>query len=167
MTRYSTCLTLLFVLLCSIAKAQVPDYFSNNPEWRILHQLDSQYPCIQYTNFVTYLNGDSTIANNTYKKIYKRGVIDYMYYGQPTNDPNFSCYGADTFNVYQGLVRQDSMSIYQWDGDKDTLLMHFNLTIGDTINDWSLYNSSGWVITSLDSVQINSEYHLYFTQTKV
>lgn len=162
MVKNTTYLILLLFVLCSVANAQIPDYFSNNPEWRISHQLDSQYPCVEYTDYVTYLNGDSIIANNTYKKVFKRGIIDYMYYGQPPNDPNFSCYGTDSFNEYQGLVRQDSMSIYQWDGNKDTLLMNFNLTIGDTINDWSLYNSSGWVITSMDSVEINADYYLVF-----
>lgn len=135
------CLTLL--LSSGALNAQV-DYFANNPEWNQASSclLDG---CYDYQDFVYYINGDSTINSETYKKFYKRGQSNLS--SGPTGPP---CGPFTTYDDLTYLVRQDGYQVYLWTGVNDTLLYDFDVAIGDTFP--VTYNVCDEYIV-LDSIQ--------------
>ncbi len=139
--KASICLLLL--LLSGFVHSQV-DYFANNPEW---NQASSCFSdgCYDYQDFVYYINGDTIVNAQTYKKCYKRGQSN-MATG-PTGPP---CGPFTTYDDLAHLVRQDGYQIYLWNGANDTLLYDFDIAIGDTFP--VTYNVCDEYIV-LDSIQ--------------
>ncbi|XOV68454.1 MAG: T9SS type A sorting domain-containing protein [Fluviicola sp.] len=155
---------LLVLITCStftfFASAQA-DYFANNPEWNQASSctLDG---CVDYRDFVYYINGDSTVNANTYKKVFKRGQ-SVMTDG-PTGP---ACGPFTTYDALAHLVRQDGYQVYLWNGNNDTLLYDFDVAIGDTFP--VAYNVCDHYIV-LDSVELVSfggqqRRKLFFTET--
>ncbi|GAB5418068.1 MAG: hypothetical protein Crog4KO_31480 [Crocinitomicaceae bacterium] len=120
------------------------DYFANNPEW---NQASSCFSdgCYDYQDFVYYINGDTVVNAQTYKKFYKRGQSN-MSTG-PTGPP---CGPFTTYDDLAHLVRQDGSQIYLWNGVSDTLLYDYDIAIGDTFP--VTYNVCDEYIV-LDSIQ--------------
>ena len=58
----------MFLLSAINIQAQIPDYFANNPQWRVDAMCAVPAPCIENDEYVYYINGDSTIGNHIYKK---------------------------------------------------------------------------------------------------
>ena len=77
-------LLLSIVFLQTVAIAQIPDYFANNPVWRQNSQCSNMAPgnlCIANENYVYRVSGDSVINDTTYKVIWKSGVRTFYSYG--------------------------------------------------------------------------------------
>lgn len=112
-------------------------------------------PCVVDDDYNIYIEGDTTIGIYTYHKLYKNGYISslcpppgYYYYGQ-----------------YWGAFRQDipARKVYLYESGKDTLAYDFNLNVGDTLPATScLYTGFTYIVQSIDSTLIGSEYHKRF-----
>ena len=105
-------LTLLITISVLVVSAQTPDYFTDNPKWRLSSQCAIPYPCIENQEYVYYVNGDSTIEGLTYKKIYKRGTLQQTPMGEV--DPG-TCNLSMTFNQFHALLRQEEKKIFIYD----------------------------------------------------
>lgn len=160
--RTFTILTLLILTLR--ISAQVPDFFSNNPEWRQSTGCGAGTSCVEEEEYVYYLNGDSTIGDFTYKKVFKHGILEQKWYNSPPIPT--SCDSSWTFNHFHALVRQEEARIYikQWDFP-EALLYDFELAVGDTLpitwNQW--YEDI--VVLSIDSLLVGNHYRKVFNLT--
>lgn len=129
----------------------------NNAMWRVDH---NSTPCgspyvkesFQYT-----MGADTIVGVYSYKKIYASGM--------------FLCGSPAYFsNNYIGGLRNDSINkkvYFLFPGYADTLLYDFNLIVGDTmftLGGSLTYTptSYSYVITSIDSVLVGSNYHKRF-----
>ncbi len=120
-------------------------------------------PCLEIYNYVYYLNGDSIIGDNTYKKVFKSGVKEFSWMG-PWPPPDSTCSGSNWFNYLQALVRQDGRKIYIHDvGQNEALLYDFDLAVGDTLPETSFYYAQDdIVISSIDSILVGESYRKIF-----
>lgn len=154
--------TIIFILcfLSLNAFSQVPDYLNNSPEWRIRQTIDWNYPCIPIHDYTLYTNGDTVIGSYTYKRIRKHGKTVMTYFAPP---PDNGCNGTTYYNESAGFVRQDALRFYQYiEFVGDTLMYDFDLALGDTTPTTSVWNSGDWIVTSIDSLLINGNYHKKF-----
>ncbi len=145
-------LLLLFFSLFSYVYtiAQVPDYFADEPEWN-QYKFCANGGCFQDFTFIHYLNGDSTINSISYRKVYSRGYVI-----NDNVDPwTPGCTGTHFFDEFDGLIRQDGMSIYKWDGTRDTLLYDFDVSIGDTLPQTAIHSSTTTIVDSISTIVIN------------
>ena len=145
--------------------AQLPNYFDNNPQWRQEFVFGGFYPCIEYDNYVYYLNGDSTIGNLTYKKVFKRGEVKREWFAPPP--PVWCEEGPFLYDYFQTLMRQDSLRIYLYESGVEFLLYDFDLAIGDTLP--TTYNvwMDDIVVTGVDSILVGDSYRKVFTHSEV
>lgn len=155
-------LQLIFIILSAVSYSfGQADYFSGNPEWNQSSSCTID-GCVDYRDFVYYINGDSTINTQTYKKFYKRGQ------SIKTDGPlGPECGPSTTYDALAHLVRQDGYQVYLWNGTNDTLLYDYGISVGDTFP--VAYNVCDRYIV-LDSVeqitfggQLRNKY--YFTET--
>lgn len=154
-------LIVLFYLQVGLILGQTSTYhpfpIANNAVWRVDY---SETQCDQYhpTRRYQYTTGsDTTIGNFSYKKVYVSGMqlCGNIIYIEST---------------YAGAIRNDSTNrkvYFCFPNYTDTLLYDFNLSVGDTmLGCRSFLNNAPtiypYVITSIDSVLINSSYHKRF-----
>ncbi len=116
----------LVLLLTAFSSYSQADYFGNNPEWNQASSCTFD-GCIDYQDFVYYINGDSIINTVAYKKFYKRGQSELA--AGPTGP---ACGPFTTYDDLAYLVRQDGYHVYLWNGANDTLLYDFDVAVGDT-----------------------------------
>lgn len=150
----------VFGLFCvAFTYAQVPDYFANDPKWVCGSWNSDQWnaPSIPYTSTnVYYLNGDTTIGNNTYRKLYSRGETTYS--GPPP---------TEYFDYFTGnFLRQDNRSIWIYSNHSGTekLLVSYDYEVGDTVKG-DIFNQCGYkydTIQKIDSILIGSDYRKVF-----
>ncbi|MCR9172585.1 MAG: T9SS type A sorting domain-containing protein [bacterium] len=156
--RFLTSAFALFILTAGFTQV---DYFANNPEWNQASSctLDG---CVDYRDFVYYINGDSTINALTYKKCFKRGQ-SVMTDG-PTGP---ACGPQTTYDDLAYLVRQDGYQVHLWNGTNDTLLYDFDVAVGDTFP--VAYNVCDRyiVLDSVEQITFGGQQRrkLYFTET--
>ncbi len=151
---------LLFALLTFFndVHSQVPDFLGNNPEWYSEEPDDTQYPCLPKHYYTVYLNGEQTFGSYTYKKAFRHGVTNYTLFADPNQYPPGYCTGSDPIDQFEGYIRQDSLKFYTYISGQDSLLYDFDLQLGDTTPETSVFFSGGWIVTSIDSVLINGFY---------
>jgi len=147
--------------LCSVfANAQAYIYHTmpdSNAVWRVDHNFTPCGPPYLNSSYQYTMGVDTTVGIYTYKKIYKSGM-------------GF-CGGSGYYfsNYYVGGMRQDSINkkvYFVFPGFGDTLLYDFNLNVGDTMHTVGAYlgdptnpASYSYIITSIDSVLVGSNYH--------
>ncbi len=154
-------LTLALLILAYSAHAQVPDYFSDNPEWRQDWWFGGAMPCLEIYNYVYYLNGDSVVGNYTYKKVFKRGKHEYNWMAPP---PSGYCNGSYFYNFFYVLIRQDSLKVYIREGNNnEALLYDFDLAVGDTLPETYFLMEDDIVVTSIDSILVGESYRKVFS----
>jgi len=152
------------LILAHTVSAQVPDYLDNDPKWRQEWLFGGYMPCLEIHNYIYYLNGDSTVGNFVYKKVFKRLEIDYNWMAPP---PPIMCEGSSYYDVFCALIRQESLKLYLNDNDNDYLLYDFDLTVGDTLPiTWNMW-IEGIVVTSIDSILIGDIYRKIFNLNDV
>lgn len=149
-----------FTSIVLTSSAQV-DYFANNPEWNQASACTFD-GCVDYRDFVYYINGDSTINTQTYKKFYKRGQ-SVMTDG-PTGP---ACGPYSTYDNLVHLVRQDGYQVYLWNGTNDTLLYDFDVAVGDTFPEAYNVCDRYIVLDSIEMVTFGGQQRrkLFFTET--
>jgi len=155
-------LIIINTILVINATAQLPDYFSNNPEWRIDTQVFYTLPCGIERNMVYYINGDTILNNITYQKLYRRGIgSEFMMV--PDEDP---CNISWPFVEISAFIRQEFEKIYVLDifSSTEELYYDFSMEVGDTIQG----PMASWIhqetIKAVDSIEIAGEYlkRLYY-----
>lgn len=110
---------------------------------------------VDYT-FSEFLQGDTTINNYIYHKIYMSGYVhEHCQFGNFVNNWNYFN------NVYEGAYRQDTLlkKIFFYYSNTEWLLYDFNLNVGDTLFG---YQRCGEVVSSIDSVLIGNNYRKRF-----
>ena len=156
MKSFST-LFLLLVILSS--QSQNINYLENDPVWRQITTAGYYYPCILDYNYVYYLDGDSIVENQTYAKVYRRGILEHTWFSSP---PAYNCEGTLYYDQFWTLIRQDSLKlfIYNWDGE--SLLYDFDLNVGDTLTQTYTLMQNDVVVSAIDSILIGDDYRKVF-----
>jgi hypothetical protein len=147
---------LLFTILslsAFIGQAQSINYFDNNPVWSI-YSLDTTTSCQIYDTFIYYLNGDTLIGSDTYKKVFRQGDVVTVWTEIVPPDPDCFPY---SYNLPWTYIRQDGQRILEWSTIDSTekLIYDFSKISGDTIGNIL-------VIDSLDSIYIQNNYRKLF-----
>ena len=151
---------LALLVLAFSSKAQVNDYFTDNPVWRIEQYWGGAMPCLEIHNYVYYLNGDSVVNGYTYKKVFLRGENEYHWMDPP---PAGSCTGSYFYNYFHTLIRQDSLKVYIHEDNYDHLLYDFDLSVGDTLPETYNVYEDDIVVTGIDSILVKASYRKIFT----
>jgi len=152
----------LFLISFSIhGFSQELDYFANNPEWRQTSTCAVPYPCVQTDQYVYYVNGDSTINDIVYKKIFRRGIYNQFWMSNP---PALECGASGSSDNLYLLMLQEGKQMYlrAFDSDELVLLYDFDLNVGDALP--MTYNNytSDILIESIDSILIGEVYRKRF-----
>jgi hypothetical protein len=145
------------------ASAQVPNYFENNPKWRLSSSCNiGGGDCIENQEYVYYISGDSIVDSLSYHKVFRRGKFSESWFAsEPT--PSW-CNGSSIFNVFYILIRQEGKKIYtrnEYD-EVDQLLYNFNLNIGDTLPITSNQLYDNIIVSSIDSILVGNHYRKVF-----
>jgi len=150
------------------ATAQNPDYFSNNPEWRVDNWvLSIGFPCEYRYRYIYYLNGDTVLTDSvetTYYKIFRRGTLSTI-----SVYPDNSC-DENTWVIdeYVALVRQVDRNVYIKSGNgPETLIYDFNLAVGDTIDTELFYPEQPLIVTFIDSIWVGDYYFKRFYSNQI
>jgi hypothetical protein len=158
-------LLLLIMLITFGASAQTPDYFSNNPKWRVNTWFGGNGDCLEVYDYVAYTDGDTLVNGHVYTKVLKRGICNYHWKVGP-GPPQEDCQGSYTFHRFEGLVRQEGKKMYLWEGqmsNEDALLYDFDLEVGDTLQETYVYRHyDDFVVTSIDSILVGDSYRKVF-----
>jgi hypothetical protein len=152
----------LFLISISIQSfSQEIDYFADNPEWRQTSVCAVPYPCVQTDQYVYYVNGDSTINDVVYKKIFRRGIYNQNWMSNP---PAIECGASGMDDSFYLLMLQDGLQMYirAMDTENLILLYDFDLNVGDALP--MTYNNytSDILIESIDSLLVGDEYRKRF-----
>lgn len=157
-------LLLSIVLLQTVAIAQIPDYFANNPVWRQNSQCNNMAPgnlCIANENYVYRVSGDSIINDTTYKVIWKSGVRTFYSYG-PTGFCNNS--QPEEIQEFVAILRQEGRKIFRRIGSEgqDQLVYNFELQVGDSLPLSGINFFNDIVVVSRDTILVNGEERLSY-----
>lgn len=124
---------IFYILLCcilsnlSVAQNYIPFDFNNGLWQEEYYNMQHERAIYNY-----YMDGDTVINNQTYKKLYKAGTstITYNYTGFPPIP-------WSTFSGLFGFIRENNnKNIYYkaaYNGVQEQLLYDFNIALGDTI----------------------------------
>lgn len=154
---------LLFILTfwscASFGITQIPDYFANNPEWRINYS--GQPECIEHSQIVYYLNGDSILNDTLYVKMFTRKYTTWEEFMPNPNDPNPGCGNPSFSDEYYGLFRQEGRKVFRRDvfESVELLMADYELQIGDNID---FYGQTISQVVDVDSILIGEEYRKRF-----
>lgn len=160
-----TTFTIFTMLLTFTASAQIPDYLAGTPQWRIEWTFGGSLPCLEKHDYIYYLNGDSTVGEYNYKKVYERRLVLYDWLDSPPPPPPYEfCEGADYSDKFRILIRQEGRKMFVRDQmGQDTLLYDFNLEVGDTLPiTYNMYPDEDFVVTAIDSMLIGSSFRKIF-----
>ncbi|MCR9172586.1 MAG: T9SS type A sorting domain-containing protein [bacterium] len=138
-------LYIISILISFSAQAQVPNYFSDNPEWQQSKICYDGQGNSQEWDWVYYLNGDTLINGTLWHKVFKRGTTT-IYNGGV---------GGYSYNGQIGLIRQDSMKVYSMEQNGEELLYDFDIAIGQSTPQTYYHSSATTVVDSIEMIQIN------------
>ncbi len=148
----------LLLLIPLSGTSQVPDYFGNNPSWNTGFWCSGSMSCdilgpgVEYEDqIVYYINGTEIIGSETYYKLYKKTYrYQYILGPNPTST-------SDEFDSY---VRQNNQSIYYYDEveNQDSLLIDYDLNIGDYFTGKAGALNPSVQVESIDSILVGSDY---------
>jgi hypothetical protein len=168
MKTICNCLAIFFTLSCTNSLAQDNAYFNNNPEWHILMDTYSANDCTGYRDsYNYYLNGDTTMNAQIYKKVYKKGI-------KSQRNSNCQLFNPtpyrDTKPAFCLRSSGKKMFLIMANSTNEELLYDFNLTIGDTLPKTYTYNpgNSNYVmyVTAIDSIYTENGYLKRFALNK-
>jgi hypothetical protein len=154
-----TQITTALIFLSGIAFAQVPDYLSNDPNWRQEWWFGGSMPCLQIHNYIYYLNGDSIVGDVEYKKLYEIREQEYTWMAPPPQQDCDSKVLTDEFRI---LLRQEGKKMYVFENGAEHLLYDFDLAVGDTLpQTWNML-TDGIYVTGIDSIIMGEHYRKVF-----
>ena len=153
--------TLILISVSLISFSQEIDYFADNPEWKQTSVCSVPYPCVQTMQYVYYVNGDTTINDTLYKKIFIRGVYDENWLAPP---PSLECGASGSFNNYYLLLLQDGLQMYIRTLETESLILlyDFDLNVGDALPMSFNNYTSDILIDSIDSILVGDVYRKRF-----
>src|SRR5688572_24793126 len=96
---------LLLISLAGSGQSQINSYFNNNPCWQIRSMCQVGPNCFKVDYYNYFINGDSLIGSNQYKKVYMKGYGNLQYFamgpppsGNPCLSPPPTTYTLSSFN---------------------------------------------------------------------
>ena len=125
--------------------------------------------CEDRWHYNYYLNGDSVIGDKTYKKMFRRGTLTNVYWGNPEYPDD--CGTDFTYNELYALIRSADRRMYYrsvdiWNpSESEALLYDFNLDVGDTLATTE-FNPEGpypRTVVAIDSINTPNGYLQVFT----
>lgn len=109
-----------------------------------------------------FFQGDTTIGNYTYKKMY-RDLKDTSFYNDGFTPPTVYSYPL----FYEGAFRQVDKSVFMVypNSTNEVLYIDFDLNIGDTVM-YFPFGSTNQTVTSIDSIAFGNQYRKRFNTTR-
>ncbi|MCF8371071.1 MAG: T9SS type A sorting domain-containing protein [Bacteroidales bacterium] len=122
--------------------------------WRIVEATQNgPNDPVQYEKFQYYVSGDTSIENNSYKKVYLTNydsIINIQsYVAAIREDSTKKVYVRVNGYIGNSMPLSDST---------DYLLYDFNLTEGDTFTSQGNAILNEWIVDAVDSIDINGEW---------
>ena len=151
-----TALAISALTLALNVNAQVINYLENDPVWR--QEWKFFYTCHEIQEYMYYINGDTTIDDYNYKKLYDRHHITISWYG-PEPSPCEGDYYSDEAKI---LIRQEGRKMYVRDQNGETLLYDFGLNVGDTLPETYNLIDNNITVTGIDSILVGDSYRKVF-----
>lgn len=139
----------LFLLGSSLLNAQ---YLNSSPTWNLNRECVREHPCHQVESYGYYLNGDTIIDGTEYKKVYRSGVIDFVWMSSSPVDAD--CVGSESLNtpVPVAYLRESNNKFFLFASGKDTLLMDFNLSVGSQVPLSFINDDPSMTVSSIDTI---------------
>jgi hypothetical protein len=150
----------LFIFL--LAKTQNINYLENNPIWRVSQAWGANAPCIEFWDYIHYIDHDTLVGNTVYSLVKVKGTVSQSWYGPP---PSMNCEGSYTFDYAGVWVRQENKKIFALENpstQQEVLLYDFDLAIGDTLPHTSVFSIDNCVVTAIDSIWVAGAYRKKF-----
>jgi len=147
---------ILFLLSLNIL-GQTPDYFANDPKWRMDFWWDDMdLTCTNREDYVYYLDSTTTIGAHTYHVMKKRGEFyQTLIFGGPGD-----CQSNYTFDNDIAYLRQDGEKIFMNLSGQDTLMIDYGVSVGDTMRGY-IFEQGGLTedstIHKIDTIMVNGE----------
>ncbi len=151
---------LLLLTFPLIAQSQPVAYFDNNPQWRMHITFGGAYPCLEFWNYVYWVNGYDTIDGKVYAKLFETGTRKFEWNGSP---PNPNCSGTYAYNSLRGLFRQEEKKIFIRENNADIMIYDFDLEVGDTLPDSPILYEDNIYVTAIDSILVGEAYRKVFS----
>lgn len=152
----------LAFILPFLGQAQIPDYFANQPTWRVYSSCAVAFPCLLNEDMEYFLGPDTLIAGTLYHKIFKR--VDGSFWYQSPGPAPPGCSGSYSYvndTAAAALLRQDGRRMMIWVASlqAEELLHDFDLAVGDTIppSHINIFGTADTVV-SVDSIFIRGQY---------
>ena len=156
-----TILPLTLLLISQLSISQIPDYFENNQEWSSSFSFYSPgiSDCIENSAYVDYVNGDTLISGQLYKKIGRRSSTSYT----PMSTVSCPANNWSDVQTYR-LLRQSNDSIFEYSTatNMEELVITYNLSVGDSFSPTNYINSS-YTVQQIDLISLNGQNHRVFT----
>jgi hypothetical protein len=147
-------ITLLAFIISFTVNAQIVNYLENSPKWRQEMWFGGNGSCLEINNYMYYINGDTTIGNYNYKKVFDRHRINYSWMASP---PSYMCEGSTFYDRFSILIRQENNN-QGW----EDLLYDFDLNVGDTLPLTYNNRNDGIIVTSIDSILVGGSFRKIF-----
>lgn len=152
-------LLMLLVPVYSAAQEYQP-LLNEDAHWNYEHQITCLPFVIAFYNYSVFLEGDTTINDTTYKKVY-RPHREWTTANEGCLEPMLQDTG------YVGGLREDEAErmVYFFppgeDEESEILLYDFSMELGDTLNPYLSVNwdSNVPIVDSVDFVEINGNMH--------
>ncbi len=166
--------TILSFSFNTFSQSVIKPFNLDNVDWEIISCGWNSSPPPTWYSFNHYkLCGDSIYQGITYKRIFQGSVtVPAILGGQPSNPP------YPTLYYFYGLFRQDSilkrnyLLLPSW--NNDSLLMDYNLNVGDTIKGGLYYYQATGAgctpllltVVKIDSVTVrNQKFKVFYTDS--
>lgn len=168
MKKVQNYIAFLFAILffqSTYSFSQINTYFQNNPVWQNTSSCGQFYPCVDQETYNYYVNGDTLFNGLTYKKIFRKGTGEHMWFAPPPALCSGTYSFIDTFPSYFMRSFGKQMFIRTPFDTSEYLLYDFNLIIGDTLPiSYNNYESNVTVI-AIDSIYTPYGYRQRFEIT--
>lgn len=157
-------ISLWFCLTQNVASAQINDYLLHNPIWRDSSTCAVPHPCIRYEGYNFYVNGDTTWNGLVYKKIFRKGAGEYVWFSPtpPQCSGTYSYVETEPSFILRSFGKQMFIKIQS--ELTEQLLYDFDLDVGDTLpNTYNNLPGNIIYVTAIDSFYTPYGYRKIFT----
>jgi len=122
-------------VLCSSLElfGQTPDYFANNPEWRL--DVSGQPDCIFHDEIAVYVKGDTLVNDTLYKNLWVRTNTWWSYEPETWNGYTTDCGSLEYSDEFYRVYRKEGKKIYGTNiiGSGLSLVVDYDKEMGDSI----------------------------------
>jgi hypothetical protein len=158
---------LLFLLFPALLEAQTPWNipFDSTSRWSVKESYALDPSCVTSIYYVYFIEGDTLLANRTYKKLYYNSKLENTYFGTYPY-PQYcmicntnACSGPQyQLHRYAGALRDSALKVFFFPATytAEQVLYDFDLDLGDTLPRTLVYDST-YRVARLDTVQIGTQ----------